>query len=99
MTNHPGIHANKDPLEKKFAIFRDDLSHMGEATVYRADSEAHYQFNNDFGRGMEALVTGLRSKFVSDMHRFPPLHSISFLYHQCYCFNANRLTKIMTIPL
>ena len=28
-----GICENNDPLEEKFAIFRDALSHMGEATI------------------------------------------------------------------
>ena len=55
-------------------IFQDALSHMGEATVYRAAAEAQYWFNNDFGRGVDALVTGRRNKFVSAMHQFPPLH-------------------------
>ena len=31
-----GICANNDPSEKSFTIFRDALSNMGEATVYRA---------------------------------------------------------------
>ena len=74
-----GICANNDPSEHKISIFQDDLSHMGEATVYRADSEAHYQFNNDFGRGLDALVIGRRSKCVSTMHQSPPLNYISFL--------------------
>ena len=74
-----GIHANNDPLKQKLAIFRDALSHIGEATVYQEAAEAPYRFNNDFGRGVEALVTGCRSKYVSVMHQFTPLYSISFL--------------------
>ena len=72
-------------LFAKFAILRDALSHMGEAKVYRPDAEAQSRFNNDFGRGVDALVTGRRGKCVSAMHNFTPLHLISFLRHQCYC--------------
>ena len=67
-----GICKNNDPLEQNFAIFRDDLSHMGEATVYREAAKAQCRFNNDFGRGVDALVTRQRSKCVSVMHQFPP---------------------------
>ena len=74
-----GICANNDPSEHKISIFQDDLSHMGEATVYRAAAEAQSRFNNYFGRGVHALVTGRRSKCVSAMHQFPPLHSIYYL--------------------
>ena len=69
------IRENIYQLEKN-AIFRDALSHMGETMVYWTASEAQYQFNNAFGRRAEALVTGKRSKCVSAMHQFPPLHSI-----------------------
>ena len=47
--------------------------------VYPADVEAQSRFNSDFGRGVEALVTGRRSKFLSAMHKFPPLNLIYFL--------------------
>ena len=69
-----GIYSNKDPSEIVFEIFRDALSHMGEAKVYRAAAEAHYQFNNNFGHWVDALVTVRRSKCVIAMHQFPPLH-------------------------
>ena len=73
------ICANKNPLEQKFTILRDALSHMVEATVYQSVAEAQYWFNNDFRRRVDALVTGRMSKCVSAMHQFPPLHSIYFL--------------------
>ena len=31
-----GIRANNDPSERNFAIFRDALSHMGNASVYKS---------------------------------------------------------------
>ena len=68
-----GIHANENPWEQTFAIFWDALSHMGEDTVYQADAEAQYWFKNDFGCGVDALVTGCRSKCVRLMHQFSPL--------------------------
>ena len=61
------------------AIFWDSLSHMGEATIYRAAAEGQYRFKNYYGRGVYALVTGLRSTCVSAMHQFTPLYSIYFL--------------------
>ena len=73
------ICANNDPSEMIFEIFRDALSHKGEATVYWVAAEAQSRFKKDFGRKLDALVTGNRSKFVSDMHHFCPLHSIYFL--------------------
>ena len=60
-----GIRANNDPSERNFAIFRDALSHMGNASIYRAAAEAQSRMNNDFGRNVDALVTGRSSKFVS----------------------------------
>ena len=69
-----GIRANKDPSEIYFAIFRDALSHMGEDTVYRAAAEAQSRFNNDLGRGVDALVTGHRTKSISAICQFPPLY-------------------------
>ena len=74
-----GICENNDPSEQIFAIFRDDLSHMGEATAYRTAAESPSRFNNEFVRRVDALVTGSRSKCVSAMHQFPPFHSIYFL--------------------
>ena len=62
------FHANNDPSEIFFAIFQDDLSNMGEATVYRAAAEAQSRFNNDFGHRVNELVTRRRSKWVSEMH-------------------------------
>ena len=56
-----GICANNNPPEQTLSILRDALSHMGEATVYWAAAEAQYRFNNDFGRRVDALVTGIRS--------------------------------------
>ena len=41
------IRANNDPYENKFAIFRDALSHMGNASVYLAAAEAQSRENND----------------------------------------------------
>ena len=74
-----GICSNNDPSEQKIAIFRDDLSHMGEATVYQEAVESRSRLNNGFGCGLDVLVTGRSSKCVSAMHQFPPLHSIYFL--------------------
>ena len=66
----------------KLPIFCDNVgwvisiyvTHMGEATVYRAFAEAQSWFNNDFGYKVDELVTGCRSKCVITMHDFPPLH-------------------------
>ena len=74
-----GICANNFPWKQYFAIFWDTLSRMGNAMVYREAAEAQSWFNNDFGCGVDALVTGRRSKYVSVMHQFHPLHSIYFL--------------------
>ena len=60
-----GIRANNDPSERKFAIFRDALSHMGNASVYIADAEEQSRGNNDWGLGVNYLVTGRKSKTVS----------------------------------
>ena len=60
-------------------ILKNALSHMREETVYQVAAESQSRFNNDFGRGVDALVTGRRSKYVSAMHQFPPLHFIYFL--------------------
>ena len=54
------------------AIFRDALSHMGEATVYWAAAEAQSWLKNDFGRRVDALVTGHRTKYVGAKHQFTP---------------------------
>ena len=59
------IHANNDPSEQKFAIFRDALSHMGNASVYIAAAEAQSRGNGDWGLGVDSLVTGRKSKNVS----------------------------------
>ena len=42
-----GIRANNDPSERKFSIFRDDLSHMGNASVYVASEESQSREDND----------------------------------------------------
>ena len=60
-----GILPNNDPSEREFAIHRDAMSHMGNASIYRAAAEAQSRMNNDFQRNVDALVTGRRSKFVS----------------------------------
>ena len=60
-----GIRANNDPSERIFAIFRDALSHMGNASVYIAAAESQSWGNNDWGLGVESLVTGSKSKTVS----------------------------------
>ena len=70
---------NNNPSEQTFAILWNALSHIGEATVYQAAAEAQSWFNNDFGRRVGALVTGRRSKCVSAVHQFPPMHYIYFL--------------------
>ena len=46
--------------------------------MYRAAAEPQSRLNNDFGRGVDALVTVRRSKCVIKMHQFPPVHSICF---------------------
>ena len=60
-----GIRAKNNPFERKFSIFRDDLSHMGNASVYIAASEAESRGNNDWVLGVDSLVTGRKSKTVS----------------------------------
>ena len=60
-----GIRANNDPSERNFAIFRYALSHMGNASVYVAAAEAQSRGNNDWGLGVDSLVTGRKSKTVS----------------------------------
>ena len=57
--------------QEKIAIFRDALLHMGEATVYQAAAESQSRFNNEFRRGVDALVTGCRSKHVRKKQHFP----------------------------
>ena len=60
-----GIRANNDPSKRNLAIFRYALSHMGNASVYVAAAEAQSWGNNDWGLGVESLVTGRKSKTVS----------------------------------
>ena len=60
-----GIRANNVPSGQNFAIFRDALSHMGNASVYVAAAEAQSWGNTDWRIGVESLVTGRRSKTVS----------------------------------
>ena len=60
-----GIRANNDPSERNFAILRDALSHMGNTSVYVAAAEAQSRGNNDWGLGVDYLVTGHKSKTVS----------------------------------
>ena len=59
------IRANNDPSKRKFSLFRDALSHMSNASVYVASSEAQSQKKNDWGLGVDSLVTGRKSKTVS----------------------------------
>ena len=59
------IRANNDPSKQKFAIFRDTLSHMGNASVYVAAAEAQSRGKNDWVLGVDSLVTGRKSKTVS----------------------------------
>ena len=59
------IRDNNDPSKRNFAIFRDDLSHMGNDSMYVAAAEAQSQGNNDWGLGVDSLVTGRKSKTVS----------------------------------
>ena len=60
-----GIRANNDPSERNFAIFRDALSHMGNASVYVVSAEAQSGVKNDWGLGVESLVAGRKIKTVS----------------------------------
>ena len=60
-----GIRANNNPSERKFSIFRDYLSHTVNASVYVAAAEAQSRGNNDWGLGVDSLVTGSKSKTVS----------------------------------
>ena len=41
---------------------------MWKSTVCLAAAESQSWFKNDFGRGVDALVTGHKSKFLSAMH-------------------------------
>ena len=60
-----GIRANNDPSKRNFAIFRDSLSHMGNASVYVVTAEAQSRGYNDWVLGVDYLVTGHKSKTVS----------------------------------
>ena len=60
-----GIRVNNDPSKRNVAIFRYALSQMGNASVYVAAAEAQSQGNNDWGLGVDSLVTGCNSKTVS----------------------------------
>ena len=60
-----GIRANNDPSERKFWIFRDALSHMGNASVYVSAAEAQLRGNNDWGIGADSLVTDRKSETMS----------------------------------
>ena len=60
-----GIRANNDPSERNSAIFRDTFSHMGNASVYIAAAEAQSRGNDDWGLGVDILVTGCKGKNVS----------------------------------
>ena len=59
-----GIRANNDPSKINFAIFIDALSHMGNDFVYVSAAEAQSRGNNDWGLGVDSLVTGRKSKTV-----------------------------------
>ena len=59
------IRANNDPSERNFTIFRDALSHMGNASVYVVAAAAQSRGNNDWGLGVDSLVTGRKNKTVS----------------------------------
>ena len=61
-------------IHRNFSIFQHALSHMVEATVYWAAAESQSRFNHDFGRRVDALVNGRRSKWESTMHQFPTLN-------------------------
>ena len=60
-----GIRAKIDASERNVLIFRDALSHMGNASVYVAAAEAQSRGNNDWGLGVDSLVTGSNSKTMS----------------------------------
>ena len=60
-----GILANNNPSERNFTVFRYALAYMGNASVYVAAAEAQSRGNNDWGLGVESLVTGRKSKNVS----------------------------------
>ena len=59
------IRANNDTSEQSFAIFRDVLSNMVNAYVYVAAAETQSRGNNDWGLGVDSLVTGRKSTTVS----------------------------------
>ena len=63
-----GTIPNNDASERNFAIFRDALQHMGNASIYRAAAEAQSRMNNDCGRNINALVLGRSSKVVSSAY-------------------------------
>ena len=60
-----GIRSNNYLSKRKFSIFRDALSHMGNASVYVAAAGAQSWGNNYWGLGVDSLVTGSKSKTVS----------------------------------
>ena len=69
-----GIHANNDPSERKFAIFRYALFHMGNASLYVAAAEAQSWGNNDWGVEVDSLATRRKS---------PPQPPQSLFPHDC----------------
>ena len=95
-----GIRANNDPSEQGFAVFRDALSHMGNASVYKAAGEGSSRYNNDWGRGVDALVTGRKSNSVSALPFCCPsmlffLESTHSPNQRSICSNTTRVTTTM----
>ena len=95
-----GIRANNDPSEQGFAVFRDALGHMGNASVYKAAGEGSSRYNNDWGRGVDALVTGRKSKSVSALSFCCPsmlffLESTHSPNQRSICSNTTRVATTM----
>ena len=60
-----GIRSNNHPSERNLTIFRYALSHIGNASLYVVAAEAQSRGNNDWGIGVDSLVTGRKCKTVS----------------------------------
>ena len=84
-----GIYASNNPSEQNVAIFRDTLLHMGNASIYRGAAEAQSRYKDDFGRGVDALMTRGKSKHVSTS-----LSLIVKIFHPCHS-NMNIILKMI----
>ena len=98
-----GIRSNKYPSEINFEIFRYALSHMVNASVYVAAAEAQSRGNNDWGLGVDSLVTVRKSKTVSVLPYscFKKINVLMPSSHQYFIsYNATRLrTAMKTVVL